>query len=603
MTPAEMQTMAAVATGWILDEVPDLLQDGLLRRVGQWRDHGHLPLGGLWHPIAETLSNCGFYDLELAACEMMISLEPLQPSFRLRLGRCLIRVRRPDEARLALDGLVGLAAIRSEALLLLLAELADSRAAVIDELEGLLLEDGGWGGLHKGFVKALLAHDMTARAEAFLTAWTGRWSIGAAQIMDMGEMAMLLGRPAQACALFEPLWQAGGEDQERMLGKFHGAVASYDDGAEARLLDRIDAAFRLPESELPRVALPDFGPDALGKRVVFLTFGDRALVNDFAVHYGETARLAGVDIHLYADSALTLPREFRGSDAEVERRIRAFEAEMARLRPDVLVVDCVSPLIMRGINPAMIFDLKRRLGFRVLCLMRDSHPYAMPLVRAWLPACDTLVADILSPIHAEETGAKTLPLVVPVQHGPFLQPSPQGDGLVFIGSVNFLARHALLSVLMTEDIRFRAIYGEARRHLAPDMASYARVLGEARGVLNISLHTPKDHLVTGRVWETLAVGSVLVEQDNPGTAAYLAPWRHYLPWGSLDDIVHLAKLMERHPDLAARIAAEGHAWALRHYHPRAVWGAMLGHAARPRPEADLDAEGAAAHDWAQVTFG
>ncbi|RAU20799.1 hypothetical protein CU669_16120 [Paramagnetospirillum kuznetsovii] len=134
-----------------------------------------------------------------------------------------------------------------------------------------------------------------------------------------------------------------------------------------------------------------------------------------------------------------------------------------------------------------------------------------------------------------------------------------------------------------------------------DMGVMAMLTG-ASAILNISAHSPKDHLITGRVWETLAAGALLVEQDNPSTAKFFPPYRHYLPWTNVEDIVHIAKFIKRRPDLARRVADEGHAWAKRHYGVTAFWTALLGHALRPRSEADMAGELQAAQDWFATLF-
>jgi hypothetical protein len=85
------------------------------------------------------------------------------------------------------------------------------------------------------------------------------------------------------------------------------------------------------------------------------------------------------------------------------------------------------------------------------------------------------------------------------------------------------------------------------------------------------------------VWEAIAAGTMLVEQANPATARFLIPWRHYLPWQSFDDIVRIAGMVERHPETAARVAAEAGRWVERHYNPRRFWAAVVDHAFRFAP--------------------
>jgi len=205
-----------------------------------------------------------------------------------------------------------------------------------------------------------------------------------------------------------------------------------------------------------------------------------------------------------------------------------------------------------------------------------------------------VVFDPLSPIFGPERAPgnrKVVAMPVPSLHSPyldhqvpFLDCRERDLGLTFVGSVNLRVRYMLLSVLMTEDIGFTAVFGPRRAMETPDTAAYARFLARSRATLNISVHAPGQghdgHLITARVWEAIAAGALLVEQDNPATAMVFTPYRHYLPWTTVEDIVHIARFIERRPDLAARIAGAAHAWARRHYSSDRFWAGVLGAASR-----------------------
>ena len=284
--------------------------------------------------------------------------------------------------------------------------------------------------------------------------------------------------------------------------------------------------------------------------------------------------------------------DFKGTDEEVAARVEAFVAEVERLRPEVLIIDCFPYLALRGINPGFIAGLKARLGFRLVCFMRDAHKDVVLLLDYWLPHCDMMmVGDPLSPVFSPDRAPgnrKVTVIPLPILFPPFLDHGERDFGLTFVGSVYLSVRYMLLSVLMTEEIGFTAVYGPRQAIETPDAAAYARFLGRSRATLNISVHAFSQghsiHLVTGRVWEAIAAGTLLVEQDNPATAMIFTPYRHYLPWTTVEDIVHIARFIERRPDLAARIAEGAHAWAMRHYSSKRFWANVLGE----RPSALTD---------------
>lgn len=578
-------TMAAIANGWIDDQVPEVIAAGLADMVEQWGARGDLPLGALWRRIVDTLHTYGCFDGEIDACRLVLSLQPNQPFFQLRLIEMLRRSGRGDEARQVLAETRGSDRDRSAALLEILkleGEPPAARMALFDALELLLLADGEWSDRHLGLIAQLVEAGLIERASTFFGQWTERWTVKSSHLADMGVVAMQLGKPHLARSFFAPIWAYLSNGPDPTIPHFDGSISPYDDTIEAALVERIEAAFALDEAALPCLPPPDHGAPPPGTRVMMLTFGHNTLPNDLAEHFGCTAAEAGLDFQLYLDRALTMPGDFQGGDDEVARRVERFADALARVRPDVLIIDCVAHYILRGLNPAAVAELRARFGFRLVCVMRDAHDYIVDDLDKWLRVCDAMVIfDPLSPVLSPERAPlnrKVVVLPVPSWHALFLERGERDLGLTFVGSAKRLWRYMPLSVLMTEDIRFTAVFGPRRAVEVPDTRSYARLLARSRGVLNVSCHGYGVHLITGRVWEAVAAGSLLVEQDNPATAMVFAPYRHYLPWTTVEDIVQIARFIDRRPDLAARIADEAHAWARRYYNGDRFWAALLGHA-------------------------
>jgi hypothetical protein len=594
------------ATQWINALRPGSgTEIGLSDLVSGWLARGNLRPEAMWHSFILRLKLFGCFDAECDTARQAVSLFPDEPLFKLLLAESLLRRGMKDEALDLLDGIDEPATLHCDALAVRLRQRGDDpaeRAARIDTLTTRLMSDGDWTDRHLGLVEVLVEDGAPQAAKDFLTRWLERWPIKGSLCEGVGAAAMLIGDPTQARAIFAPVWADISNYTDPPVGRFTGSIRPYDDAIEAELTARIEAAFALDDSMLAVIAPPELDPPPPGLRVMLLSYSPGALSNDIAEHFARSAEVAGVSINVHSDSALTDPSHFVGTDQQVSERLGAFVAALDRDRPDILIVDCCWWPILRGLTPAIAAELKARFGFRLVCALRDSHAETMPVINAWLPACDTMVVfDPLSPAYSPAEGtrsAKVIALPVPSQHAPFLDDHPAPDlGITFVGSVVWRARYLLLSVLMTEGIGLTAVFGPHRAVQTPDTRAYARLLARSRAVLNVSRHSLKVHLVTGRVWETIATGTLLIEQTNPATAQFFTPYRHYLPWTDVDDIVHIARFIERRPDLAQKIAAEAQAWAARHYSCERVWSGLLAHATRPLPADEQEADRRAAHDW------
>ncbi|WP_172822796.1 glycosyltransferase [Paramagnetospirillum marisnigri] len=593
---AERTLHAAVIAGWIEDQAPEPLQAALFDLLDTWQADGTRPIPDLWSTVAALLREQGCRDAELACWRALSGLLPSEPSIRVRLAE-IHQLRGEDaEARALLADIPPGHPARPSALLLrldLAATPTDEVEACIAELLPILAAAPAWQGTHHRLIRALVARGRTDAARAFLADWvTAHPADQGGLLLELGWLAMHAGDAALARSQFKRLWAKDDPDIRAVAGRFDGTVPPYTPEMEQAIRARIDAAFALPDADLARLNLPQ--APLPSQRVLFVGFDRLTFPNDLAEHVRRSADAAGVALDLYLDSAIVYPAETRCDDDTVRRRVEAFEAEVERRRPEVVALDCAYMPTLRGLAPARMRDLADRLGFRLVCMMRDAMEPTLAFLEAWGAVADTMVifdpgSAVLRPEHSH-LHARIVVAVLPAQH--LERGEGERDlGLLFLGSNTYGVRNMLLSVLLTEDIPFTAITGEVRAAQVPDLDAYAGLLRRARAVLNVAAHSRTEFLITGRVFEAMACGAVLIEQDNAATAALFTPWRHYLPWTNVDDIVQLCRFVERNPDVARRMAAEARSWLDRHYDCRRFWSAVLNQSPLPNPPPAEPGEG------------
>ncbi|RAU20994.1 hypothetical protein CU669_15525 [Paramagnetospirillum kuznetsovii] len=575
--------VAAVASGWIESDAPPALQDGLFQDLDAWTADGGQPVPVLWLSLMLRLDAARCRDGEISACRTALSLMPDQHYFRYRLARALHHVGDDPAALAELEPLAAMAAVDADLLALRLeiaAAMRTDTVALLSLTEAWFAARPEWSAQHGSLIRILIALGAIALARRLMTEAVRTAPTAIDQKVELARLAMLTGDYVAARRLFTELSSQGIADLDLIVGRFGGTVAPYTPDVENAIRAAMAAARALPDAALASLPPSPCPPITGTPKVVLVGFESTGFPNDMAHHLVGSGRAAGLDISAYLDNALTMAHEVRATDAWVEARVEAFEAEMECRRPDVILVDWAAPLTARGLSPERLAELKHRLGFRLIVGMRDAHAAALDCMTRWLAAVDTLLLyHPLSPIIA--VGGDTVFVGWLPVHLPALARTEGRDlNLSFVGSVAFTLRNALLSVLLTEDLPFTAIIGERRKTELPDMAAYLSLLGRSRATLNISAHTHDEHLVTGRVWESIAMETLLVEQDNPATASYFTPWRHYLPWRSVDDIAHICRFVERNPAEVAAVAAEAHAWAARHYSAERFWRGLMAHAMR-----------------------
>ncbi|RAU20800.1 hypothetical protein CU669_16125 [Paramagnetospirillum kuznetsovii] len=84
--------LAAVATGWIYDEVAESVQPRMLAWVDDWLTGSDQSSIMLWLPLANWLKGVGCYDAEIHLCRQALSIEGDLIPVQLRLAEALIRM-------------------------------------------------------------------------------------------------------------------------------------------------------------------------------------------------------------------------------------------------------------------------------------------------------------------------------------------------------------------------------------------------------------------------------------------------------------------------------------------------------------------------------
>jgi hypothetical protein len=444
-----------------------------------------------------------------------------------------------------------------------------------------------WGEPHDDFITFCRTSGLGELALQFLLQWIRHRGQDSYVRRRVGELMLELGYLPNASAVFQQEWALWPVVAD-LIGPWSG-VPDVSAGDEAEVEAEIEHAFAIPESELVHHPLPDDGLDLAGVTVMYLGASKtgNAVGNDIAQHFQAAAAAAGGHLHAWFDSSLCSVNEARIDDRQALARVDSFVAELERVKPDILLLDAQNQPTLRSMTEDMLLSLKRRLGFRLVLVVRDALLALDTQLRLRAAVADKLIVfDPCSYVFASDQpdlARISLAIPVPALHAPFVPKSghPQRQ-LTFVGSTHGQHRSFLLSVLATADIGLEMIVGPDRAVKVPTQDDFAALLADSRAVLNVAAHDVgvAGMLVTGRVWEAIGAGSLLVEQPYEGTMRFFTPWRHFLPWREPADIIRRWRVLSRRDDLRRKIADEAHAWACRHYGIDRVWRAVVTHAMR-----------------------
>jgi len=96
-------------------------------------------------------------------------------------------------------------------------------------------------------------------------------------------------------------------------------------------------------------------------------------------------------------------------------------------------------------------------------------------------------------------------------------------------------------------------------------AVYMRELGEATCCFNLSMRPNQVCIITGRSFEAILSGSLLVQEASPDMDFFFTPGEHYLSFSTLPELRSIIDFITERREEAEEIRRRGYAFAREHY--------------------------------------
>jgi tetratricopeptide (TPR) repeat protein len=355
-------------------------------------------------------------------------------------------------------------------------------------------------------------------------------------------------------------------------------------GAEAVIASVFDAHLRLFENgQRPRPdLLPEPAPaiDVTGRRVFLIQnehigADPRFVRNDIGDHLAHSAAAHGQIVSRSAAAHLVLLCKPEVQQPErLGEGIATLISEIAAFKPDVIILDgnfIGTELTLQAHHIAQF----RPQGCKVVVTVGDLYDSQPNFLDYWGGSADLVLAFNAGSTHADISDQRDklfywpcLPFEPDLFH-------PVSDGkklhdLCVLGSHN-RARDIYADLLRSYGMDgFYSIHDRSIA-AAPDAEQYRRLLASARLVFNNGYITSAESILTGRLFEGILAGSVVMEEAGSDAARLFVPFVHFVPFANIHQLVGFSQFLLKHPDRRIAIASRALAWSKEHLSTQAFW--------------------------------
>lgn len=248
---------------------------------------------------------------------------------------------------------------------------------------------------------------------------------------------------------------------------------------------------------------------------------------------------------------------------------RAHAAEVLVLDDNLMEADYARPA-----RTAMIARLRQELpDLKIVSILFDTWVLDRAVMTEALAGVDCVweTTSPSLPLWREPAFAgKLLHMQVP-HAGNDAEPSAPLDGrLSFCGGVKGYNWHRAFWLAAASELGL-PVSPRLSTHQSdglPALESYALYMRHFRAApcaLNLSMRSDQTCIVTGRSFETIVGGSLLVQETTPDMDYYFISGEHYLQFSTLADLRAVVRFLATHPDEAEEIRRAGNAFARERY--------------------------------------
>ena len=104
---------------------------------------------------------------------------------------------------------------------------------------------------------------------------------------------------------------------------------------------------------------------------------------------------------------------------------------------------------------------------------------------------------------------------------------------------------------------------------------YANIIRQSKISLNLSRHSNGIKALTGRVWQSMHSGCIVVEESSLATSFFWEPWVHYFPFDNIQELKALLTIFSQETELCSKVSKTTYDWTSSRYNANNIWRYIL----------------------------
>ena len=313
----------------------------------------------------------------------------------------------------------------------------------------------------------------------------------------------------------------------------------------------------------------------------YVQSSERYVEYDLIDHTYRSMVNCGIQADIFDADRISYPALFRLDPQKAADDLAALRRRVGETRANILFFDGNFVGRPGSLNAEFLNELRATFGLKLIAFVGDAWgDYGSRAVAYWAPVCDLIVHLVpdLGIADASAAPDKLVCIPYPVNEKNFFPERTRSLDLSFFGSRRTYLRLFWLAHVRTSAARLRLnsnLQATLRTSDCPPMPEYAAIMRRSRMVLNFSTRDRTTKIITGRVWQALHSGVVLLEEENAATRFFFVPFIHYVPFENARQLRHMIEFFSKNRGWENRIGDEAAEFCAKHYAASDTWASIF----------------------------
>ena len=309
-----------------------------------------------------------------------------------------------------------------------------------------------------------------------------------------------------------------------------------------------------------------------------ISLSPRCIESDLHIHLSRTlSQVCPRTTVFYGEDLLYDPLklpDITRTPADLNNALAGLEEHVRRERPELVVLEANFIGCDRSITREDMARLKAAYGFKLVALIPDLYPPIDNFALYWAPVSDLILSYfdgeyLAAASKLGRTAAFPSLCFDPACFTSAQLIAPEVD-VTYVGS-RARMRDMFCAHLEGTGLSTRIRFTNRVIKYALTWPEYFTAFRRAKMTLNSGLAPSGVNILTGRSFEAILSGSLLLQHETPALRDYLAPFIHYVPFLNVPQMVAFARYFAKHEDRRLRIVERAGAFVADRYAPERHW--------------------------------